>query len=105
MVRNNTNNKTLNYLENSLSKCHFVNHKSHVDWPGIVTRLCGNWLESNQLSNGMDVDLSDIGGTGISINLVSQYCNELPVITLPSLIGQNVAVENIESKKFSPLLQ
>jgi len=95
----------MNYLENNLSKYHFVNHKSHLDWPGIVTRLCGNWLESNQLSDGMDVDLSGISIMGISINLVSQYCNELPVITLPSLIGQNVAVENIESKKFSPLLQ
>jgi len=53
----------------------------------------------------MDVDISGINIMGISINLVSRYCNELPVITLPSLIGQNVAVENIKSKKFSPLLQ
>ena len=72
---------------------------------GLNLGLCGKRLESNQLSDGMDVDLSGISIMDISINLVSQYCNELPVITLPSLIGQNVAVENIESKKFSPLLQ
>jgi hypothetical protein len=53
----------------------------------------------------MDIDLCGIGVMGINVNLVSRYCNELPVITLPSLIGQNVAVEDIESKKISPLLQ
>jgi len=72
---------------------------------GLNLGLCGKRLESNKLSDGMDVDLFGISVMDISINLVSQYCNELPVITLPSLIGQNVAVENIESKKFSPLLQ
>ena len=79
---------------------------SNPTWPGLGLNLglCGKKLESNQLSDGMDVDLYGNSVMGI-INLVSQYCNELPVITLPSLIGQNVAVENIESKKFSPLLQ
>jgi hypothetical protein len=72
---------------------------------GLNLGLCGKRLEFNQLSDGMDVHLSGISTMGISINLVSQYCNELPVIKLPSLIGQNVAVENIESKTFSPLLQ
>jgi hypothetical protein len=50
----------------------------------------------------MDVVLSGISVMDISIYLVSQYCNELPVITLPSLTGQNLAVENIESKIFHP---
>ena len=79
---------------------------SNPTWPGLGLNLglCGKKLESKQLSDGMDVDLYGNSVMGI-INLVSQYCNELPVITLPSLIGQNVAVENIESKKFSPLLQ
>ena len=79
---------------------------SNPTWPGLGLNLglCGKKLESNQLSDGMDVDLYGNSVMGI-INLVSQYCNELPVITLPSLTGQNVAVENIESKKFSPLLQ
>jgi len=71
---------------------------------GLSLGLCGKRLESNELSDGMDVDLSGISVMDISINLVSQYCNELPVITLPSLIGQNEIVENIESEKFSPLL-
>ena len=35
---------------------------------------------------------------GINIIIVSQYSNVLPAITVPSLIWQNVAVENIESK-------
>jgi hypothetical protein len=76
-------------------------------WPGLGLNLglCGKRLESNQLIDGMDVDLSGISVIDISINLVSHYCNELPAITLPSVIGQNVAVENIESRKFSPLLQ
>jgi hypothetical protein len=72
---------------------------------GLNQDLHGMRLDSNQLSDCMDVDLSGISVMGISINLVSQYCNELPVITLPSVTGQNVAVENIESRKFSPLLQ
>ena len=80
---------------------------SNPTWPGLGLNLglCGKNLESNQLSDGTDVDLYGNSIMGISSNLVSQYCNEMPVITLPSLIGQNVAVENIESKKFSPLLQ
>jgi hypothetical protein len=34
----------------------------------------------------MDVDVSGFSVMGININVVSQYCNELPVITLPSVI-------------------
>jgi len=80
---------------------------SNPTWPGLGLNLglCGKKLESNQLSDAKDVDLYGNSIMGIIIDLVSQYCNELPVITLPSLIGQNVAVENIESKKFSLLLQ
>jgi len=52
---------------------------------GLNVGLCGKKLESTQLSDVMDVDLSGINVMGIGINLVSQYCNELPVITLPSL--------------------
>ena len=46
----------------------------------------------------MALDLSGISIMDISINIVSQYCNVLPVIILPALISQNVAVENIDSK-------
>ena len=72
---------------------------------GLNLGLCGKRLESNQLCDGMDVDLSGISVMGININAVSQYWNVLPLITLPSLIWQNVAIENIESKNFSPLLR
>jgi len=46
-----------------------------MDWPGIEPRLCGKRLESNQLSDVMDVDLSGISIMGISINLVSIAMN------------------------------
>jgi len=98
LVWNNANRKNLKYLEKDLSKVTLST--KNPTWTSLELNLglCGKRLESNQLSNG-------ISAMDISINLVSQYCNELPVITLPSLIGQNVAVQNIESKKFSPLLQ
>jgi hypothetical protein len=62
--------------------------------------LCCKRLESSEPSDGMDVDLPGFSVLGMSINIVSQYCNEPPVITLLSLFGQNVAVENTESKSF-----
>jgi len=40
---------------------------------GLNLGLCGKRLESNQLSDGMDVDLSGISIMGININLVTQY--------------------------------
>ena len=57
-----------------------------MDWPGIERSLCGKRLESNQLSNGMALDLSGVSVMDINSNVVSQYCNVLPVITLPALI-------------------
>jgi hypothetical protein len=38
--------------------------------------LCGKRLECNQLSDGMDVDLSGISVMGINVNFVSieMYC-------------------------------
>ena len=67
---------------------------------GLNLGPCGKRLQSNQLYEVRDIDLSGISVKGININPVSQYWNVLlPVITLPSVIWQNVAVENIESKK------
>ena len=40
---------------------------------GLNLGLRGNRLESNQLSDDMDVDLSGINVMGININVVSQY--------------------------------
>ena len=53
---------------------------------GLNVGLCGKGLESNQLSNGMALDLSGVSVMDINSNVVSQYCNVLPVITLPALI-------------------
>jgi hypothetical protein len=39
VVWNNANRKKLKYLENDLSQCHFVHHKSHIDCRGIESRL------------------------------------------------------------------
>jgi hypothetical protein len=62
------------YLENDLSICQFVHRKSHIDWPGIVNLgLWGKRLESNQLSDGMAVDLSGISVMDTNINVVSRY--------------------------------
>jgi len=40
---------------------------------GLNPGRCGIRLESNQLNNGMDVELWGISITDININLVSQY--------------------------------
>jgi hypothetical protein len=40
---------------------------------GLNLDLCGKRLESNQLIDGMDVDVSGIGVMDININVVSQY--------------------------------
>jgi len=32
--------------QSKLSQCHFVNHKSHMDWPGFELR-CPWWEVSN----------------------------------------------------------
>jgi hypothetical protein len=44
-------------------------------WTGVRLNLglCGKSLESNELSDGMDVDLSDISIMDINSNVVSQY--------------------------------
>jgi hypothetical protein len=61
---------------------------TNLTWTGLGLNLglCDKRLESNQQSDGMDVDISGITVMDVNIKLVSQYCNELPVITLPSLI-------------------
>jgi hypothetical protein len=61
---------------------HVTLSTTNPTWTGLVLNLglCGKWLESNQLSNGMAVDLSGIDIAGININSVSQYCNVLPAI-------------------------
>jgi hypothetical protein len=76
-------------------------------WIGLALNLglCSKWLQSNQLTVYVDVNLSDVIVIDININVVSQYCNILLVITLQSLIWPNVAVENIESNNFTALLQ
>jgi len=54
-------------------------------WNGLRLNLglCRKRLESNQLSDGMDVDHSAINLMDVYSNVFSQYCNVLPVITLP----------------------
>jgi hypothetical protein len=42
---------------------------------GLNLDLCGKRLESNQLSNGMAVDLSGISVMDININVVSNEMN------------------------------
>jgi hypothetical protein len=61
-VRDNGNSKILKYL----SQYYIVHHKSHIDWPGIVKlHLCSKRLESNQLSDGIALDLSGMDVVGI----------------------------------------
>ena len=64
---------------------------------GLNVGLCGKRLESKQLSNGTALDLSGVSVMDINSNVVRQYWNVLPVITLPALIWQNVAVQNLDS--------
>jgi len=50
-------------------------YTTNPTWTGLELKLglCGKRLESNQLSDGMDFDLSGISKKYININLVSQY--------------------------------
>jgi hypothetical protein len=38
--------------EKTLCQCHFVHNKSHMDWPGVETRLPRWQLATNRLSHG-----------------------------------------------------
>jgi hypothetical protein len=40
------------YSDKNLSQCHFVNHKSHMDWPGIEIRPPQWSPTTNRLSHG-----------------------------------------------------
>ena len=67
-MQNNGNRKNLKYLQNVT--CPNVSlSTTNPTWTG----LSGKILRSNQLSNGVDVDLSGISVMGINSNVVSQY--------------------------------
>ena len=83
---NNANRKNLKYLEKTCSNDTLSTKNPTWTDLGLNVGLCGKRLKSNQLSNGMAVDLSGVSIMDISINIGSQYCNVLPVITLPALI-------------------
>jgi hypothetical protein len=37
----------------NLLQCHFINHKSHMAWPGLEPGSGGGKLETNRLSHAM----------------------------------------------------
>ena len=98
-MRNNASRKTWSTWRTT---CHIVtlsNTNPTGTGLGLKLRLCDKRLESNHLSDSMDVGFSCISIMVINSYYISQSWNVLPVIKLPSLIWQNVAVRKIESKK------
>jgi hypothetical protein len=71
-VRNTSNRKNLKYLEKTCP--YVILSTANPTWTGLGLNLglCGKRLESNQLIDGMDVDLSGFSVMGININVVSQ---------------------------------
>ena len=104
LVLNNTKRKNLKYLRRNCPNVTWSTKNPTWTGLGLNNHLCGKRLQYSQLSDGMNVDLLGMSIMNINSNVI-QYCNSLPVITVPSLISQNVAVEYIESKMFTALLQ
>jgi hypothetical protein len=46
------------YSRENLSQCHFVRHKSHMDWPGIERGLRDERPVTNRLSHGTSLEES-----------------------------------------------
>ena len=81
-MRNNANKKNISAWQTTYPNVSLSTASPILTGLGLNLGLCGKRLESNHLSNGMDVDLSGISIMDININLVST--DVLPVITLPS---------------------
>jgi hypothetical protein len=65
------------YLENILSPCHFVQHKSYMNWPGIEPKPL-QWQAMNQLPE-------PVHGQIFNINHICISCCMLFKVTSPCL--------------------
>ena len=79
--------------ERNLSHCHFVDHKSHMDWPGIVSVL---YLKLQSVPRSKHC-VSVIQTSQLMLySEIIAVCSQIHTKHINTLCGQNVELLNVK---------